>query len=355
MSKILFQRGGIDSGRALASGYKPKVMYFSPNKPTIVEFTNGQKELSVCLHCPDTPCAKLGEGKTSLVNFKEYPADKSTNTCAANAIEVIKGIPIIDSDACMFCGVCATLCPVGAISLIKGRGAVLNDEPNKAFVKTSSIDHKKHKTEISLFENSNKQGSFLLEDDSLIRDVFKRFYKAYKKVGDQFPNILIRNFFIGAGIGSAMGRKGNNHMRMDLLLGPPGLNHGVVEVEFGQEAVLDAPRDILDDIAVLVSRYGWKRNGLIPLIVSDVLPNRRSEYWSIVQDVKKTLGIPIGTVTVLGLMLMNWNRRRFNFSKGHTFYADRDTKSYRSEILEPYFGRKLNLSTRPLSEVDIAK
>ncbi|WP_244113879.1 hypothetical protein [Burkholderia cepacia] len=93
--------------------------------------------------------------------------------------------------------------------------------------------------------------------------------------------MLARNLLIGAGVGASMGRKGNNHMRMDLILSRPGVQHGVAEVEFGQEAVLDAPRDTMDALAVLASRYGWDLKSTTAIIVTDVLPNRRSEYWHI--------------------------------------------------------------------------
>lgn len=262
---------------------------------------------------------------------------------------------MIDGELCMLCGVCAVRCPVGAIRLIPGQGAIVEDAPNAAFIETAEPNLAEQDAVRQRFEGLPAEGVLLVESDAIVDDAFLRIQRAWIRVGDRFPNMLARNLLIGAGVGASVGRKGNNHMRMDIVLSPPGVERGVAEVEFGQDAVLDAPRDTLDALAVLVSRYGWTLSTTSAIVVSDVLPNRRSEYWHMIQDIANVLGVRIGTVTVFALILFNWNRRTFDLSAGQLFYADRDTESYRAEILEIIIGRALHLGTSPRPQVDIAK
>ena len=357
MSRVLSQRTKPGRGKTLAPRYKPISLHFASGRFATATFSNDQTAQASCLRCPDTPCATFADREMVIKNFDRFPADRLPTVCAANAIRVPEELeaPSIDGDRCMMCGVCASRCPAGAIRLVPGKGAQVNDAPNSAFVETEDVSVKRHTATVSLFDDASENGTLLAESDVVVDDAFARLQEAWGRVGDQFPNVLVRNLLIGAGVGAAIGRKGNIHMRMDLILGPPGVIHGVAEVEFGQDAVLDGPRDIMDAMAVLVSRYRWKRKELVALVVSDVLPNRRSEYWSIVQDIRKVLGIEIGTVTVLALMVLNWNRRLLNFSKGQAFYADRDTKSYREKILETVVGHALKLGRGPRPQVDIAK
>ena len=355
MSNILHQNASTKHGKTLANIWEPVELLFTTKRETIVRFSNGKEASASCLRCPDTPCARFSDKEVEPSNFEQFPSDGNLDTCAAGAITLpdIGGAPIIDGERCILCGVCSSRCPVGAIHLIAEQGAILNDVPNEAFVEVASIDQKKNLADRQAFENLPFNGPQLMESDALLDEVFNRFQRTWTHVGDRFPNMLARNLLLGAGVGAATSRTGNNHMRMDIILSPPNVEHGVAEVEFGQASVLDAPRDTLDAIAILVSRYRWTLDSTTAIIVSDVLPNRRSEYWHIIQDIANVLGVRIGTVTIFALMLYNWNRWTLKLGKGQSFYADRETVSYRSEVLESVIGRALNLS-KPRPQVDIS-
>ena len=66
-------------------------------------------------------------------------------------------------------------------------------------------------------------------------------------------------------------------------------------------------RDLLDALAVMMSRYHWSIHEVVPLIITDELPNRRSEYWEIVKDIREVTGVRIATVTILACHLLLWN------------------------------------------------
>lgn len=437
MPEALNQKITNNFGKVLADGWSPVKLHFTPGEKTLVEFDNGKKIFSSCIGCHDTPCMTFSETEVTPSNFSNFPADRNTDVCATGAISLQNGYmpPIIDSNKCILCGVCAARCPVGAISINPNTGAAIEYSSNEAFkgppicvisggkdtadlvtygpqhpnttryledrtldiiknpmtsqkkreeaqahlgylkntpkreyelMMSIQADREKHQDKITAFHKEKEltrnaflniisEGSLLLENDSIVDDIFVRLKKASRMIGDRFPNILSRNLLLGAGINASTGRKGSNFMRMDIILAPPGVQkNGVIEVEFGQEAVLDAPRDILDALAVLVSRYEWNLSSTNAIIISDVLPNRRSEYWHIIQDISNVVNVKIGTLTIFALMLCIWNRKSLNLNES-IFYADKNTDSYRSQILEPLIGRVLNLGYSPKPQIDIAK
>jgi Fe-S-cluster-containing hydrogenase component 2 len=357
VSNVLRQRAKTGRRKTLVDGWAPVRLTFAHGHKTFVQFSNGKEAPASCLRCVDTPCARFADDEVVPGNFERFPADRNPDVCAAGAITLPDGggAPTIDGERCVLCGVCSSRCSLGAIRLVPGEGAVVNDAPNDAFVEVARPDTDRSAVERRAFEGLPSEGAQLIESDALVDEVFGRVHRAWSRVGDRFPNMLARNLLSGAGVGASVGRKGNNHMRMDLILSPPGVERGVAEVEFGQDAVLDAPRDTLDALAVLVSRYDWSLDSTTAIVVSDVLPNRRSEYWHTIQDIANVFGIQVGTVTIFALMLFNWNRRTLEFGEGQPFYADRETESYRSEVLELVIGRALHLSTSPRPQVDIAK
>lgn len=357
MSRVLQQRSNAGRYKTLASGWSPSGLRFSEGRQSYVIFSNGKEAGASCLRCVDAPCTKFANDETVPGNFDRFPADRNPEVCAAGAISQPNGVgaPTIDGERCVLCGVCSSRCPVGAIRLVPGLGAVVDDAPNDAFIEVTELQPDQHTANLRAFYGLPTEGAQLIESDALVEEVFGRMERAWTRVGDRFPNTLARNLLLGAGVGASMGRKGNNHMRMDLILSRPAIERGVAEVEFGQEAVLDAPRDMMDALAVLVSRYGWDLRSTTAIVVTDVLPNRRSEYWHIVQDILNVLGIKIGTVTIFALLMFNWNRQLLEIAEDQPFYADRDTISYRAEILENVIGRALRLSNSPRPQIDIAK
>lgn len=357
MSRVLRQATNVGKGKTIAHGLRPVTLTYVPASLNIVSFSDGSKAASSCLRCHDAPCMKFFEEETNVTYFPEFPADKTSDVCACGAINRVgeAGPPQIDPLLCVYCGICADRCPVGAISLMPGTGAIVNDEPNAIFHETDDNPVSRMIDIRNLFREIPREGILLLESDALVDDMAQRLTRIARIVGDKLPNLLVRNLFLTVGIGAATRRKGNNNMRMDLVLGPPGIELGIAEVEFGDDAVLDSPRDILDDISVLVSRYGWNKGKIIALIVSDVLPNKRSEYWRIIQDIHKVTGVRVGTVTVLALMLVVWNRMVLNVEPENVFYVDCDTDSYRFDVLESMLDRKLNLGGTLRPYVEVAK
>ena len=295
---------------------------------------------------------KFKEYEVSPLNFQGYPADTDLNVCATGAIffNDLTHAPEINPESCITCGVCASRCPIGAISLSDTR-AHINLIPNPVFIPNAILSRSKNQQDLNKFQVLERTGTMCIESDLLVEN----FIRKLKKYDDKLPNLLARNLLIGAGIITSMKRKGNNSMRMDLILSSNTF-HSFAEVEFGQEAILDAPRDILDGLAVLISRYGWNQENIYPLIISDVLPNKRSEYWHIIEDIHQVLNVKVGTVTIFLLMLINWNKKQIEpLISNNYFYFYKNNSSYKEEIIENILGRPLNLENTSSSHIDISK
>lgn len=192
-----------------------------------------------------------------------------------------------------------------------------------------------------MFNDVQESGAYFLENDGVLKDFRNKFEEVAKDQGAQFPNHVARNLLIATGVGTAMRRRGDTNIRMDLVLGPPGVEQGTGEVELGY-GVLDAPRNILDNIAVLVGRYEISKDKIIPVVVCLDLPNQRSEYWQVIKDVKEVLDVNINTITIGSLVVLVWNRTKIELSIGNELYIDVDSPSLRPH-LESILGRPLNI------------
>ncbi len=118
-------------------------------------------------------------------------------------------------------------------------------------------------------------------------------------------NELIRLLVEGLGLKIYFPRKGDNSERFDALIDCLGYK-SVVEIEIPSTEILDAPRNLLDDYAVLKCRKQEKETEVVPLVICWDLPNKRTDYWNVVTDINAILGIKIKTLSVLALALHYW-------------------------------------------------
>ena len=320
-----------------------------------IVFSDNSKANATCLHCPDSPCLNFSEKDLENSAFPEFPQDHSASVCASNAMtwDREKGVPVIEESRCINCGVCAVRCPVGAIFMTE-QGAKVHNIQNDFFSPVEGneeIASKAFKQSIAKFNNIQRTGKLLNESDQIIAKTYDKIISLETEA--QFPNILTRNLLLALGVGCSIRRRGDVNIRMDAVLGPPGTKYGVVEIEFDQNALLDSPRNILDDVAVLSSRYQIKSTEITPIIISLVLPNSRSEYWRVIKDINNVLKIKINSITIGALLLFVWNLRKINFEQVN-FYADVDNMEIRNSI-ENYLQCKLNISSETYAILEVGK
>jgi len=135
---------------------------------------------------------------------------------------------------------------------------------------------------------------------------------------------------------------GDTNVRMDLMLGSSNGKIGVAEVEFGN-GILDIPRNILDSLAVMSNRYGHDLQDIHPVSICESLPNKRSEYWQVVKDIRVVLDIKVATLSFGALMIALWNHKSLPFDLLENFYIDADDMNLRPR-LESLLGRDLAIA-----------
>ena len=326
-------------------GYKPlRIEWSGKQSPAIIHYADGSESLSACIRCLEAPCMYYSEHEIQLEIFKDFPFDMNNEVCPTNAItwEEEFSTPQIDKEQCVFCGLCIQRCPAKAI-FFSEYSAIVLEEPNDHLVELDEyVNEETLRNTIQLFNGAEEEGIYLLETDELIQMTRRKLDAYLPKANAQFPNHLSRNLLIGVGVSTLMRRRGDVNVRMDLLLGPPGVDQGTGEVEFGN-GFLDAPRNILDNIATLVSKYQSSKDTLVPIVVLNTLPNSRSDYWLVVQDIRKVLGLQIQTLSIGLLYMMLWNKVALSINDGTEFYIDADNPSLR-EKLTSKLRREINIT-----------
>jgi len=148
-----------------------------------------------------------------------------------------------------------------------------------------------------------------VSDNAVVR-LTERVGRIGAASGTKFPNLYARNLLVAVGWHAAMRRAGDTNVRVDIVAQREAAVC-VTEVEF-TDAVIDAPRCVLDGIAVLRARYGLLEPTVVGLVVAGVLPNQRSEYWRVVADIEKALAVRVHTVTPAALVFLVWEGRTLN-------------------------------------------
>lgn len=128
-------------------------------------------------------------------------------------------------------------------------------------------------------------------------------------------------------------RKGDNSERFDALINFSNYIC-VAEIEIPSTEILDAPRNLLDDYAVVKSRkYSDKK--VIPVVICWDLPNKRTDYWNVIDDINKILLLKIKTISVLSLALHYWSNTDLDLENDDYFlYSDNTHMTASEKILK---------------------
>lgn len=319
----------------------PSKIIFRAGATSLALFSEGKVCSIGCLNCVTPKCMYFDEQKVKCSEVEDFSNDQTLNVCPVNALSwnVDLNIPTIDRTKCIVCGNCMNQCPVGAIYFDDN---VKINLTHSAYEETTPIQQntlEMHQQQILELEKVPKDGYFIVESDSL----FQYIYGKLLSIGSTFHNIIARNLLISLGCHSAMRRIGDVYTRMDAIYSSEEGCFGAVEVEFGKDT-LEASRAILDDIAVLSTRYGILKENNSPLVICLQLPNVRQGYWQVVKDVKNVENISIRTITIGALMLLNWNRYKLSL-RDYNFYYDYDNMNLRTEVVQQ-LKKPVNLSNK---------
>lgn len=311
------------------------LLTFNPEKETEILFRNGKKIKAGCINCINPKCMNLQDKDVECMDFPNITHDMRKYLCPVNALKSGTKEIVIDEKKCIGCGLCVASCPVGAIYLKGGKARV--SHADKKDLDTFSVDTVGiQKQNGFLEENNNLDKTGIIQKES--EHVMGNVCDEIKGMSQEEQNILARNLLVKLGNHATLVRQGNVYMRMDGFYSNKK-QFGVVEIETGAD-MLDVSRAILDDVAVVNVRYGVEKNKNHPLAIVLSLPNKRTDYWQVLKDIRDIIEMPIGTITFGALLILLWNNKEVHdFDQ---FYIDVDNSSIRSAIVS-VLGRSVNI------------
>lgn len=308
---------------------------FSEHGSTIVSLSDGRSGAGTCLGCGDAPCMYKAPSELSLFGLLEsFPGDPSLDVCPTRALQwnAEKGNTYVVVDDCIGCGLCVSRCPYGAISLKDGLTAFIEtDDPDNL------ADAPPRKNECP---RPKKKGKIA----SLDAQAAKNLPYQVSKLQDTRANLLVRNLLNEIGLNARIRRRGDTNMRIDVVGFSRNEKPFVAEIEFHKDA-LESPRFLLEDVAILHSRYGFDTCDIDPISILLTLPNVRSEYYQVMRDIEKVVGLQCRTITIGVLIALLWSCSKlqgfdegaFVIGEGMLNLSD-SIAVEQSYLLEPYPG-----------------
>ena len=271
------------------------------------------------------------------------------NVCPTDAISIQEKSICIDNNKCIGCGLCAVRCPVGAIYIKNGKASLNVAESYPNFILEHDLNPETEKMQETLLKHlvpMHRGGIVRKESDNVMADIYSKITNLHQDI----QNLLVRNLLITIGNQASISRLGNVYSRFDGFY-ENEKQKGVLEIETGTD-MLAVSRTILDDIAVINVRYNISSMDNKPLAVVLSLPNKRTDYWQVIKDIKNVTNICICTLTFGALLLFTWNCE--DVSDFQKFYIDVDNSSLR-RFVEEELGRKVNISDGVLGVLENSK
>lgn len=261
-----------------------------------------QKVKGTCAKCVQQYCRQYQKSELYSEKFAAFPKNTSYRVCPVDAISIgNNGVAVIDESSCIVCGLCLHRCPFAAIQLnLRTKSCSINSDGESMLMSCSQDEADE---QISLLRNIKKNILF----DSISKS-FSGYYTAQiRKCTLSFPDIseiIVRNTLTNLGCKCNTNASGNNHIRTEFFA-ESGDCIIIGESEITNADTLSVTRRILDDLAVLISRYNINKDKIVPLAIINGLPNKRTDYYEVVEDINNVLHIKVATITYHLLFVLN--------------------------------------------------
>ncbi|MBJ7694266.1 hypothetical protein C6P08_06775 [Weissella confusa] len=102
-------------------------------------------------------------------------------------------------------------------------------------------------------------------------------------------------------------QQGNSNFRIDADLDYSDTTY-LFEFEFGTTDSLNTYRRLLDALAIRATNDELNVSDLVPIIVFDIFPNKRSDFWQVLKDINEVLNIEFKVLTFAELMVIYKNK-----------------------------------------------
>jgi Fe-S-cluster-containing hydrogenase component 2 len=310
-------------------------VHYEHEEPTTVMLTDERAGAGTCLGCGSAPCMEKDDTELTLFGTLDvFPGDPSRDVCPTRAIrwDGESSTAFVAADDCIGCGLCVSRCPYGAISLGDGLTARVEatDPDGLVVAGPTQGEHPQVK-------RSGQIGT-------LDAPAASNLPTTIAALDDGRTTLLVRNLLNEVGLNARTRRRGDTNMRIDAVGFSRSQRPFVAEIETGAD-VLDSPRALLEDVAVRHSRYGYAVDGIDPVSVILTFPNVRSEYYQVIRDIERVLGLRCRTITVGALVTLLWNCAKLDGFDGDAFTIGEKTINLAdclgvdaSELVEPYPG-----------------
>ncbi len=331
---------------------RPFALVNRQGSPGVAFYGENEKHIG-CISCAKPRCMYFTEDEINCDFIQGFSSDRNNEVCPVKAISWndASDYPTINNVLCYKCGVCVLRCPVGALYFTNNSVLAINTEESEYTEKVAFSDENLiiQEEQIQSLLSVPRTGILLNVSDHL----FDEIYNKLLHLRSGFHNMVVRNLLLGLGCKCSIRRIGDVYSRMDAVYKSSAGSIGAIEVEFGRDT-LDASRGILDDIAVLNTRYDIHKHNNRALVVCLQLPNARQGYWQVIKDIHDVEGIKIGTITVGALMMILWCSCDFE-PENDLYYLDYDNMDLRHAICFQVDCAEIPLSEKKLGILEPMK
>jgi Fe-S-cluster-containing hydrogenase component 2 len=336
MSDFVVYKGKRTAG-TFARHYGVDVLevHYKYHERTSIRLADGRYGWGSCLGCGSAPCIEKEQSELTLFGALDaFPGDPSRDVCPTRAIQWDgeAATAFVVADNCIGCGLCVSRCPYGAISLVAGL---------TASVETTDFDGL---VVAGLIKGEHPAVSRSGQIAKLDAPAAVNLPATIGSLEDAQTTLFVRNLLNEVGLNARTRRRGDTNVRIDAVGFSRSQRPFVAEIETGS-GVLESPRALLEDVAVLHSRYGYAVDGIDPVSIILSFPNLRSEYYQVIRDIEKVLGIRCRTLTIGALVALLWNGARLDGFDGDAFTvgaASVDLANFlgldEAKIIAPYPG-----------------
>lgn len=294
------------------------------DRGSFLEFDDDRISHGSCIACTNKTCMSYKAAEMHTPSFEAFPHNPSNRVCPVEAIAVNpeKGFAAIDTEACIGCGLCLHRCPVAAIQFDMKEGKCLINVDESILVQCNSAEQEYFLRDIKDIDRRINYTKVPVEASDSYLSKIHSTAKGKPDVAD----IILRNYFINLGIPCNINIKGNNYMRTKFFAEDgEHILFGESNDENGD--TLSLPRRIMDDFAVLTARHGLSRNKLVALAIINGLPNKRTDYYEVINDVKNILDFQIHTITYHILFILNIFNRKLTVSDFTKFIVNKEAQN----------------------------
>jgi Fe-S-cluster-containing hydrogenase component 2 len=270
-------------GRSSIASSVSEIVISTPLEKSMFLTSNGRRLEAFCLQCPGKKCLT-----------KENQAGMPLELCPAGAISFDKHAHnIAISSACFGCGLCAVVCPTGAIYITQDGKAEVGS--NSMPIETEEADQSKweswikSKIEVKGLDSSKIVSTAEYLANKCIDLKGNHFYKTIESI----LNLL--------GYDAKMSNLGDTSNRIDLIIRTPQGNVPV-EIKSHTETPTINWKSVQQAVEnkLLISRLDGSQEmtPLSSLVIGFSYPSERTRIEEHITDIEKAYGIRVGIASL---------------------------------------------------------